>query len=57
MIYTYLAGAFGVIGVLCLIGARMKKTKRVSFIWALVSAASAAAAAWQQVFWVPMVRS
>ncbi len=52
VIYTVFAIAFGVVALLCALGARLRRTRRVSFIWALLSAAGAAIAATQHVFWV-----
>ena len=52
MIYTYAAIGLGVVAVLCLIGARFKPKRRISWIWAAASAGAAAIAAWQIVFWL-----
>ena len=51
MIYNVLAIAFAVLALLSVVGAWVKRTKRVSFIWALFCAVVAASAAYYKQFW------
>jgi len=51
VIYTVLAIAFAAIALLSLIGAWIKRQKRVSFVWALFCAVVAASAAYYKQFW------
>ena len=51
MIYQILMGVFGVLGVVALAGASIKRSRRGTFIWALTAAVVAAVSAGYQVFW------
>ncbi|MCA9622545.1 MAG: protein translocase subunit SecD [Myxococcales bacterium] len=51
MIYTSLAIGFGVVALLSLVGAWVKRNKRVPFAWAFSSALVTAAAAFYHEFW------
>ena len=51
MIFKIFAYSFSAIALLSLIGAWLKRSQRVSFAWAMVSAAIAAGSAFGHVFW------
>ena len=51
MIYTILAITFGVFALASLVGAWIKRNKRVALLWAFSCAAIAAGAAYEHVFW------
>jgi len=52
VIYNICAITLAVISLACVVGAWLKRTKRVGFIWAAISAGVSAAAAYYNVFWV-----